>query len=202
MCSSIAWQQSEKARLKEIEDKRREADAAKAAELQKAAAASTTSVHSGADVQELMVVALEDFPVAFSVCKTNDVVPKINHTSAITSFSSLNSVADSPPLNAESAFKSEMTDAPRALPKLHTADSDVDQPTTSTLPFIKSDNHAQLSKAVFGNATKHSRLKIYTILYVLLLDLVEQIVPLPSVKFQNQQNGFSLFFLSTRLPGI
>jgi hypothetical protein len=93
-----------------------------------------------------MVVALEDFPVAFSVCKTNDVVPTINHTSAITSFSSLNSVADSPPLNAESAFKSEMTDAPRAIPKLHTADSDVDQPTTSTLPFIKSDNHAQLSK--------------------------------------------------------
>ncbi len=146
MCSSIAWQQSEKARLKEIEDKRREADAAKAAELQKAAAASTTSVHSGADVQELVGVGPEDFPVAFATCETNDVVPTINHSSATTSLSSLNFAANFPPLNAESAVKSEVTDAPRAILKLHTADSDVDQPSTSTLPLIKSDNHAQLSK--------------------------------------------------------
>ena len=66
LCSSIAWQQSEKTRLKEIDDRRREADAAKAAELQKAASLSTLSATTVANAQELENISPENFPLAFA----------------------------------------------------------------------------------------------------------------------------------------
>jgi Fanconi anemia group J protein len=66
LCSSIAWQLSEKVRLKEIDDKRRDVDAAKAAELQQAASLTTSSARTIASEQELENICPENFPIAFA----------------------------------------------------------------------------------------------------------------------------------------
>jgi hypothetical protein len=140
LCSSIAWQQSEKARLKLIDDKRREVDSAKAAALQKAASASTSSVNHAAAADELEHISPEDFPLAFAADDTRTSASAVISTAAIDSLESpIIPALSAPPLKVEFAVKSEPSaDSQASLNALTT--------TSAGFP-IKPDNRAQLSSA-------------------------------------------------------
>ncbi len=145
LCSSISWQQSEKARLKEIDDKRREVEAAKSAELQKAAAASALSVNTVVTGQELEGIGLEHIPIAYGDCNTIHAAVAIAPGLAVSPQPSLNSTPCIPPAKAEPTTKPAISSAPHVDFKSSTAEPAIDQPPCN-LPSIKSHTPAQPSK--------------------------------------------------------
>jgi Rad3-related DNA helicase len=145
LCSSIAWQQSEKARIKEIDDKRKEVDAAKAAELQKVANASAMSINTITTFEQLEDICPDQFPIAFADMSASNSTATADLLATVSFPPSSNPTPVPSSSTADPALKSLPAAAPPLHSKAISADLPCDQPPCM-LPYIKSETSAKSSK--------------------------------------------------------